>query len=195
MNEKVQESNPDTAEQTDEHVEGPQDGALSYLEANPELSRKLADEVGINEAQAEKAIRFVQQSYSGPIPFAAELNRYNEVSPGLGTEIARDYLKGREHDRECEKEAVSLAHKDSERKDNWLRYANRGQTFGMASQILFICAAFVAMYLHYVVIAGLFIAGPALGVVVQFIKGTMKDEIVPPSPQKEALPATDSPLK
>lgn len=172
-------------EQVGEYVDLPQNGDTSNLQTNSELSKKLADEVGIDEQQAEKAIRLVQQSYSGPIPFAAELNRYNKVSPGLGTEIARDYLKGREHDRECEKEAVALAYRDSARKDNWLNYAKRGQSYGMVSQILFICAAFVAMYLHYVVIAGLFVAGPALGVVAQFIKGTMKDEIISSTKEEE----------
>jgi hypothetical protein len=41
------------------------------------------------------------------------------------------------------------------------------------------------MYFHYVVIAGLFIAGPALGVVAQFIKGTMKDEIISSTKEEE----------
>ena len=66
---------------------------------------------------------------------------------------------------------VALATAESERKDNWLSYARRGQTFGMTSQCIFVAAAFAAVYLHQIWLAGMFIAGPALGVAIQFIKG------------------------
>lgn len=136
----------------------------------PELSRKLVQEVGIAPEQAEQAVRLVQ-SYSGPIPPAAELNRYNLISPNLGTRIAEDYLEGRQHDRAYDLAAIDLARRDSARKDNWIKYATRGLNFGFISQFAFIVGAFVAMFSGHLLLAGAFISPPAFGAIGKFIQG------------------------
>jgi hypothetical protein len=171
-----EEQNQYKATEPSDGEEGPLEGAFLMAQSEADLSKKLVDEVGIDKRQAEEAIRLVQQSYSGPIPFAAELMRYNEVSHDLGTDIARDYLKGREHDRKCEEASIELAKQESGRKDNWLDYARRGQGFGMLSQVLFVASAIAAMLLGHLYLAGIFIGPPALGVVTQFIKGIRPDE-------------------
>lgn len=151
--------------------------AVSDTSANlAGLLEKVEAEVGIEPEKAEQIVRIVSEQlaqYSGPIPHPELLEAYNRLSPGLGTRLAEDHLTQNEHDRQCDREAIKLANFDSTRKDGWLRYAGRGQALGFVSQVIFVGAALGCVYLKDFVVAGLFIAGPALGVVSQFIKGTM----------------------
>ncbi len=137
----------------------------------PEIGERVAAAVGIDADLAIRAVQIVQEYAHGPIPSAIELERLNSVAHALGTDIARDYLAQRTHDRQMDLKLAELATGDSARKDGWLQYAKRGQIFGIFSQLVFVGGAFYAMYLHDVPLAILLVAAPALGVVTQFIKG------------------------
>ncbi len=178
-----------TAEKHQSDPSQPEDRATASLPAEAltvsdvsanfaELLEKVEAEAGIEPEKARQIVRIVRErmaAYSGPIPHPELLEAYNRLSPGLGTKLAEDHLIQQEHDRQCDREAIQLAKCDSTRKDGWLRYAGRGQALGFVSQIIFVCAALWCVYLKYFILAGAFVAPPALGVVGQFIKGTMFD--------------------
>ncbi len=159
--------------------EGPRDGALSLSDelAVAELSHKIAIEAGIGEKQAETAVRVIQEHslHVGPHPSASEIARYNEIESGLGTRLIENFLAQQGQSMQLNNRVMTIAEKESDREDGWLKYARNGQTINFTLALCFVASAlFSAFLLHEYWLAAAFIAAPTIGVVAQFIRGAKR---------------------
>ncbi len=75
---------------------------LSETVPAAELVERVAEEIGIPAQKAERAVEIIQQAYSGPVPLPEHVEALNRISADLGTELVRDYLAQRKHERENE---------------------------------------------------------------------------------------------
>ena len=160
--------------------ESPRDGALPLSDelSLAKLSHNVAVEAGIGEDQAKKAVRVIQRHslHIGPYPNAVEVARLNEIEPGLGTRLIEDFLEQQRHERQLNNRAASIAEQDSAREDGRLRYSRRGQSIGFVLVFAFLFSAlYCAVALHQFWLAGLFIAGPTIGVVAHFVQGAGRE--------------------
>jgi hypothetical protein len=150
-------------------------GDASISPIDSELTQRVAEETGIEPAKIQHVIEIVKARYSGPIPPTSEIVQLNAIEPGLGTRLVQDHLNQREHDRLCDLQTLGLAQLESERKDGWLRYAGRGQSFGVTSLFAFLLAALVALWLGHPVVATAFVSPAIAGAISKFLLRSERD--------------------
>jgi len=102
----------------------------------------------------------VSASYSAPIPSPAMLEQYNNVSPGLGTRIADEWLNGVKADRE-----ITVSESAAE-----VVQAKNGQQ--IAGWLTFICVLFAVIFgfRHQYIPMGTILSPPLLVLIGQFIR-------------------------
>ncbi len=80
-----------------------------------------------SEGQVEQRVRAV--GYAGPLPPAAEIQRWEEILPGAAERFLTLLEEQTRHEMDIDREQVALAHEEA-KPEHDLR--KRGQTFGLS---------------------------------------------------------------
>jgi uncharacterized membrane protein len=103
----------------------------------------------------------VQASYSGPIPQAQELAKYEAIIPGAAERILQMAEKNQAHQISIEIKALDAARRE----------ARRGQVFALLIALCAFGAAIAAMIMGYPVVASVIGGTTVVSLAVAFIKG------------------------
>ena len=93
------------------------DPSLATPETTPEVLRLASELEEAGPMQAQQALIRAGMHFSGPLPPAREIMRYNESGSGLGTRIGEDYLTQRLHERRMDNVQIKLTLRDADRAD------------------------------------------------------------------------------
>jgi len=121
----------------------------------PATHRKVERMESVNSGIA------VHTSFSGPIPQASELAKYNDVIPDAAERILRMAEKNQEHQINMEIAALN-AHR---------REVRRGQVFALIITTTALGSAVIAIFQNLPYVAGVIGGTTVVGLALAFIKG------------------------
>ena len=109
-------------------------------------------------------------AYEGPIPPAAEMDRYEQIEPGMAGRIVAMAERSLEASIEDRRELRSLARRDLEARTDAIR---RGQQFALISSLTGVAATLIAVMLGSQSV-GMVLAGTTIVVLVSSFLGVRK---------------------